>query len=887
MSSKTSKEKFDQIIIETTQLKINIKSTGDLITKEYDLIPFHPNMAELRDLSNNSYILFPSFVKITMKDLKKAGVGEDYPKVFMNLDKYITLIRYVTSKDREEDFTLFIDRSQVKNYATALMQNTLTDLISDEANDVIPIQKYETLTDEEIITNNIELIKRIFLPVKSHFFILGNDYVIGQSKYIPKYVASAEKNTKLDSSMTKIPLAYTVTFELQLLDAANNPEAGNFSKMTCKAKKGNIAKDTMDIFGTNFGYVPEKRASVPSILNTAETTKNRQYGKLQKEWEERNKFVKAPTNERERLAIESKWTPLQRKMAEFDKKQEKYNKIPPLWIKETNDLDNKYTEFGVEMKKLRDKLASTDIESVKADIKADMTNLVKQLLVNDREKRPTTTTTITDAEINKFVEDNTTTFLTNAKALEQDTIDYKYVKPLIEATGVESKIKDFDSLKSRESNLRNKLKGADTYTAKSLEVELNKLQGDIVRKKAEIEVITKKFGVANPSETSFNNITGKLITKDWLELKKDNAKFKETIEKDKANEENKIKIESVNKELDTKLKEIKEFKKKLLLAKFYEGIYDDLSKEEKDSYEKKSIKERPLEDVSTLQSNLDSAKGQYLDIAATFSMYNRVQAQITLSNDDMTDFKKLRDAKRAEKAKKDKEKGEKSKLSSELKKHTPISPEDEKKIEILNKDEAVIQKEIDETITPILDRAEEKYKLYNIYIDNLKALKQNDETLRDKLDMYDKTFNEINNAMPETIKKIQDARTASDSEKTSLLAKKMAKDDEILNLKKDTPPDAEKIKKAEEEKAAIVKQLGEIDKKLEEELKVINKTLEDFKNLKTNPTPTMGGKLLRKTRKNKRRKKPSKRYILMKNKIKKTKSSRYQKKKYTLRRWRK
>ena len=71
MSSKT-KEK-EPITIETTILKINIKTTGDLITKDYDLLPFHPNMADLRDLSNNSYILFPSFVKITMKDLQKAG----------------------------------------------------------------------------------------------------------------------------------------------------------------------------------------------------------------------------------------------------------------------------------------------------------------------------------------------------------------------------------------------------------------------------------------------------------------------------------------------------------------------------------------------------------------------------------------------------------------------------------------------------------------------------------------------------------------------------------------------------------------------------------------------------------------------------------------------
>jgi hypothetical protein len=109
--------------------------------------------------------------------------------------------------------------------------------------------------------------------------------------------------------------SYTIKIEIQLLDAANNPEAGDFSKMNCKTKKGIIAKDMKDIFGTNFGYVPVKKAPIQSILNTSEVTKKRHFGKLQKEWEERNKYVKAPANERERLEQESKWTPLQKKMA--------------------------------------------------------------------------------------------------------------------------------------------------------------------------------------------------------------------------------------------------------------------------------------------------------------------------------------------------------------------------------------------------------------------------------------------------------------------------------------------------------------------------------------------------------------------------------------------
>ena len=76
MSSKSSGDKVEPIKLDTTILKIDIKSNGDLLTKEFDLIPFHPNMSDMKDLSNNNYILFPSFVKVTMKYLKQAGVGQ-------------------------------------------------------------------------------------------------------------------------------------------------------------------------------------------------------------------------------------------------------------------------------------------------------------------------------------------------------------------------------------------------------------------------------------------------------------------------------------------------------------------------------------------------------------------------------------------------------------------------------------------------------------------------------------------------------------------------------------------------------------------------------------------------------------------------------------------
>jgi len=355
--NKKGDEKYDPVIIKTTTLKINIKTNGDLETKEYDLIPFHPNMADLRDLSNNNFVFFPSFVKITMKDLQRAGVGQDFPNVFMNLKKYIKLIKYVTSPEREEDNTLIIDKSQVKNYALSIGQNAMKDMMADFISDIITIKKDEPLTEEEIITNNIGLIKDLLFAAKSRFFILGNEYIIGESKYLPPYIPEGTNEVlSKNSAGVKIPMDYVITIQLQLLDAVNNPDAGDFSRMSCKAKKANIAKDSLDILGTNFGYIEIPRVSTPSILNTSEATKNRKFGKLQKEWESRNKYVKEPTTEQERIDMEKKWTPLQRKMAEFEKRKGDFSKIPPLWIKEREDLDKKYDTYAEEMIKLWNEL---------------------------------------------------------------------------------------------------------------------------------------------------------------------------------------------------------------------------------------------------------------------------------------------------------------------------------------------------------------------------------------------------------------------------------------------------------------------------------------------------------------------------------------------------
>jgi hypothetical protein len=787
MSAKISKEdnESEPISIDTTILKIKVKTTGDLKTKDYDLIPFHPNMADLRDLSNNSYILFPSFIKITMNDLQNAGVGSDYPSIFMNLDKYIKLIRYVTNPAKEEDHTLLTNRSQLKNYALSLLENA----------DTVSLQKYDPLTEEEIITNNIELIKSLFFAPKSHFFILGNDYIIGESKYLPPYVPSNEKNKGLSSETKQIALNYTITVELQLLDAVNNPEAGDFMKMSCKAKKGNLAKDMKDIFGFNFGYIPVVKSSIPSILNTSEATKNRQFGKLQHEWENRNKYVKAPANERERIAMEKKWSPLQRKMAEYDREQEAYNKIPPLWIKERADLQKKYADYTTELvklweemrdikrsnvgKPLNDSFVKDQLDAVKTKMYAvvepllaitnkiptleemqqhrafadglvvntitfnemrlifdEYDNLKKELIekqeanaANDilgnyeKELNAVAEKIVKLNEMNTFIKtleaaENSsilesslegslkvdTTFLGKPYAIEKKAIDDKYVKALFAGTNKSEKEADLRELKIEEEEIYEKLKTTDPYTATSIKAELAKVQANIRKKMADIKVI----------EARYDQTT---LIKRWEKIIENIKSIKKTIESEKDKGERTILNKAVRDEMNKLFdKEIKKMKEEYLIALFKEGRDENLTKSEKEKFEKK---DRPIDSADQIKDNLDSLKQQYLEIAGKLGFFNKIQGEINLLNADLARIKEMKADKEAEKKKID------TKLSEISKEMTRLGLRgNATRIATLTADSQALEKELlEKKFDSVIKGWKEKEVTYKNYIDALKKIK--------------------------------------------------------------------------------------------------------------------------------------------------------------------
>ena len=594
-------DKNDPIKIETTTLKLNIKTTGDFITKEYDLIPFHPNMADMKDLSNNNYILFPSFVKITLLDLKNAGVGQDYRKVFTTMDKYIQLIKYVTSANRKPDNSLIVDTSKIKNYAITL---DIAGLELNSDSNMRTVQKVEALSDEEIITNNIGLIKTVFFPRNSHFYVLNHEYVIGKNKYIPPYTSSG-KNSHITAK--EIPLVYNVTFELELLDVINNPDAGDFARLSCKAKRTSIKNDLRDMYGFSFEK-EEKKTVLPSLLTPVVKLK-RGFGPLQLEWEKRNEYKKKPETEKEREEMRKKMTPLEKKMEKYDKDNEEYNKIPNLLREEWKKIDEDYKADQKRLSELAKE--RTDLENKNKPVNSFITAQIDAI----------------DKEVNEL----------KAKG-NLETQNREVAKKYIPADiikQIEDKQKDLDIVKNNEKDLYATLatmtRSKDINLAQT-KIDLSKVQADIRKKTADLEILTKKYGPK-----------GEILVDTWLKTYNKIKSIRAEINQDKGVKEREENERNITIELTEKEGEIKAAREKLSLKLYVLNELDDITSKEKEEAAKQSKKNPiPIESKEELEKKITELNEEYMLIANKFETYDKtLQTRIDLESKEMTRYKTI------------------------------------------------------------------------------------------------------------------------------------------------------------------------------------------------------------------------------------------------------
>ena len=788
MSYKKTTTKYEEPIkLDTTILKINVLTKGDLITKDYDPIPFHPNMADIKDLSNNNYIFFPTFEKITKTDLSRAKLGDNKLKMFTSLDYYLQLVKYIASPDRETDNSLLVDQSKAKQYALSVLE----DITGDVVNDFVTVQKEETmeegLTDEEIITNNIGLIKSIFFPNRGRFYVLGREYIIGKSKYIPPYTAGNEINKVLEEKH-KVPLVYTITIELELLDATNNPNAGDFSRLSCRAKKESIKADLVGLFGTKFKFEEKiNKAVLPSLLKLSPEITERGYGKLQKDWEERNKYMPPPRNEEERLAQESKKTALQKKMSKLEKEQLEYNKIPPLWIKERNALKVKYDEYQKELAKYKKEIADIEnnkvegVESFTDDLIKAVTdkmalatrNLIIATEINKIQAFDLSITqatydktyldSITSPEIKQQIQDKITEYTKlkdtnnverlNDLALQisvlklMDAIIKKLKEKPYTSTEIETLLKKeqeiinakyvapfLEDLKEKQKEVDFLTKDVNTMKAELTkqpniykDQELKKIQQKLFNAQVSFNVLKDKYGDNGKKLVGDGNVKG-----EWEKALEKMTSIKDSIEVEKNLDARKIENENVNKELKAKFEEIEKVKKDLLVASFYAGEDKELTKSEKESYGSKS---KPLESYDNLKNNLESLETEYLEIARKLGIEREIQAKIFLLTSDLDRIKTLKEKKREELKRKEEENTSKLNLKNKILNpygtnvNKDISEQDKKQIAELEKERSPILHDI-ELIKQTLDIIEKKKKLYETFIDELKRIKDKDKYVK-------------------------------------------------------------------------------------------------------------------------------------------------------------
>ena len=847
MSQKKSTTKFEEPLkLETTILKIDVKTIGDLKTKDYDLIPFHPNMADIKDLSNNNYIFFPTFAKITMNDLKRAQIGTNYLKIFTSLDKYLKLVEYIASDERETDNTLIVDQSQAKQYAVSFLE----DITGDVVEDFVTVQKDENteegLTDEEIITNNIGLIKGIFFPKGGRFYVLGHEYVIGKSKYIPPFISSSDLNQKLREKKHIVPLNYTITVDLELLDATNNPNSGDFGRLSCKAKKINIKNDMVDIFGTEFKFLKEeKKAILPSLLKASPEITERGYGKLQKEWEERNKYVKPPETEAERLALEKSWTPLQRKMAQLDKVQQDFNKIPQLWVKDRTELDKKYTDFSTAIEKYKKEITvikdankddneSSFVKDLIQTVVDKMVIATKNLLV-DVDKVQTFTLDISEMkntnfanlilktpELMKQIEDKREEYKkSNYSGLDTDrlkdlALQMVLLKKLDELIAKVVKEKDISktdtdiaAFKKLETEIIN-AKYVDPFLDdfKKTQKDVNylteqekKLDEEIKKNGEDARNIYKKDELAKmraklfkkqvdfqKMEATFGKNGEKLVNDVWEKSLTKMNNFKSTVENEKKLEETKIEYETVNKELKDKFDEIKKLKELFLIVSSFAGEDKELTKDEKEKFDKK---DKPVENYSDLKKNIDSMEEEYLEIAKKLGVEKKIQAKMTLLNYDAERLKTIKKAKEEERKKKDDELENKYKskqkildlyISSAGVSIKPIPPEEQKRIDELTTEQIPLRFDSNR-LKITVDRINKKRMLYEKLIEDLKKTKTEDD-YKTKLDNFEKKLAALTTYSKGIEDDLPDKKYTDDKKKEEILAN--IKLEEIGKLKEDS-----------------------------------------------------------------------------------------------------
>lgn len=578
----------EYIYIDTVSIKFIIKTKGDFITHELDLIPFHPNMLDIDRFTNSSQVLFPSFIKISQSDINNnSKIGASRFELFTHLDLYSKFITHL-SKERVTPLSktglLVIDKNKNKN--------------NDDGDNFKRIMvSSEYITKDEIIINNIGVIKNLFFPIDGKLFMLGHKFIITESRYV-SHEASEEFYDYVNKTF-KLPKSFTVIIELNILDATNNENIGNFSERSCIAKKISISKDIDEIFANTSSDYKSKIMMPINTLKTVMTT-NRNFGKLLTEWERRNIFKQPPRTEREKLEFERGLTPLMTNKIEYDLKMAEINRLPQGYVTELNKLDEDIVSFNKK---------NEDIEYGN-DSNSEYKKQLLKILFNEIDKSTYNVTTylvISDASFSVASIEIRTQFITDIKKKVEEVIydKYKYTeKP--------------DTIKPEDK-------------IKKLEKEFGSTEDDDERK--EITSKLEKLRTLLASNTSITNDRYK-----WQEI----VRSVDVIKKKVKNIEDRAKIEAIKgdnkKNIEVIENKIKEVYVKFQILNSYRKSDDDHKDKEwpyfiPNIYRREKTwenKEIPIDTVSELNIELSDYYKSYKKLQDSLNPSKRLNGSIAI-----------------------------------------------------------------------------------------------------------------------------------------------------------------------------------------------------------------------------------------------------------------
>ena len=323
---------------------------------------------------------------------------------------------------------------------------------------------------------------------------------------------------------------------------------------------------------------------------------------------------------------------------------------------------------------------------------------------------------------------------------EEKLINNKYTKDIVD--DMKNKKEILDNLIKEKNDLLSVLgsMAPNDYNLSDKKKDLAELQSKILKKQTEYDLLKGNYGE-----------NGEKIIENWNKMQSKMSNVLNDIKGEKEKDTIKVERDSIKVELKEKFDEILKMKKEILIAKYYSGDYDELTKNEKESFKKE---DRPYDDLETLESKLKELEEEYLIISNKLGILSKIQGRINLLTNDSDRFKFLRDAKKTEKGSLDTAISSIVRQIYDLSRTTSSSSSvtSEKRKQDLEKEQITNQEAIDK-LTPIIDKNEKYMKFYNEYInDHLKKINEKYKDIKELYDEEEKYFTYIKTLFDEYMK---------------------------------------------------------------------------------------------------------------------------------------